>query len=234
MFGRANPYLSIVITTRDDDHGVNPMHRLGIFFEHLLEQGARHALPAELVIVEWSPLKGRKRLTELLKKPEGTEALPVRIIEVPEEVHNSLRNSERMGIFEFYAKNIGIRRAHGKFILSTNNDLLFTEELIQFLNRRELNENCFYRVDRYNLSVSELPNLAPAQLMKYCNFKTRSISGQYGNRKPDGMQPPDDNKTIHVHACGDFTLMSHSCLLKLGVKLMGIHKFPCTGCIATA
>lgn len=183
------------------------MYRLGIFFERLLTQCARHSIPAELIIVEWNPLPGRKRLAALLKKPECAVGIPVRIITVPEKVHNSLHNSGRVGLFEFYAKNVGIRRAGGEFILSTNNDLLFTEELIQFLSRRELRSDCFYRVDRHNLSVGEIPDLLPNHLMKYCDFKTRTISGQYGERKPHAPCPPDDHKTIHVHACGDFTLM---------------------------
>jgi hypothetical protein len=56
-----------------------------------------------------------------------------------------------MSMFEFVAKNVGIRRTRGDFVLVTNPDILFTTPLIQALGRSPFSEQCFYRIDRYDL-----------------------------------------------------------------------------------
>ncbi len=50
------------------------------------------------------------------------------------------------------AKNVGIRRARGDFILATNIDIIFSDELMRFIARQKLNPKKFYRVDRYDIN----------------------------------------------------------------------------------
>jgi hypothetical protein len=49
------------------------------------------------------------------------------------------------------AKNVGIRRAKAQFILVTNIDIIFSDELMQFIARRNLDSKKVYRVDRYDI-----------------------------------------------------------------------------------
>jgi hypothetical protein len=65
-----SPYLSVVVTARNDDHGGDPLYRMQIFIDSLCAQCDAHALPAELVIVEWNPPADRPRLADVLCWPE--------------------------------------------------------------------------------------------------------------------------------------------------------------------
>jgi len=40
------------------------------------------------------------------------------------------------------AKNVGIRRARGRFVLCTNVDLLFSDKMVRFLAFGRLDERC--------------------------------------------------------------------------------------------
>jgi hypothetical protein len=50
------------------------------------------------------------------------------------------------------AKNVGIRRAKGKFVVATNIDVLFSNELMSFLAKQQLSHDLMYRVDRFDVS----------------------------------------------------------------------------------
>ena len=53
-----------------------------------------------------------------------------------------------MPLYEFIAKNTGIRRANGEYILATNADIIFDPEIIKEISQRSLNKNYFHRADR--------------------------------------------------------------------------------------
>jgi hypothetical protein len=147
--------LSVVITTRNDDFGTEMLPRLQLFVENLLTLGHRHGLSAEVVVVEWNPPLG-PRIHEVLKPRFQSERIPVRFIEVPADVHRRYRNSDVLPLFQMIAKNVGIRRARGRFVLCTNQDVLFSSELIAFLASPRLDPGAMYRVSRRDVEA-ELP-----------------------------------------------------------------------------
>jgi hypothetical protein len=57
-----------------------------------------------------------------------THNLAVRVITVPSDLHDTLNSTSP--VLEFHAKNVGIRRARGDFVLVTNPDILFSTALI--------------------------------------------------------------------------------------------------------
>jgi hypothetical protein len=145
------PYLSVVATARNDDHGGNPLYRMQLFVDGLIAQCDRYQLPAELVLVEWNPPADRPRLVDVLHWPPGDGWCRVRIVEVPAELHARLEHSDRLPLFQMIGKNVGIRRARGTFVIATNIDILFSDELMQFLAARKLDENRVYRTDRVDV-----------------------------------------------------------------------------------
>lgn len=142
--------LSIVIAARNDNYGGDFLYRLQVFINVLLPQMKKYNLDAELIIAEWNPPHDRVQLKDALIWPKNFVPNTVRIITVPEEFHMRLPNAERMPMFEFIAKNVGIRRAKGHFVLVTNPDILFSEELVIFLASQKLSNSQFYRIDRYD------------------------------------------------------------------------------------
>jgi hypothetical protein len=57
---------------------------------------------------------------------------------------------------------VGIRRCRAPFILLTNPDIVFSDELIDYLGRRELDAECYYRTDRYDFRPEAI-YAAPAE-----------------------------------------------------------------------
>ncbi|MCD6073918.1 MAG: hypothetical protein K0Q70_801, partial [Rhodospirillales bacterium] len=77
------PELSIVVTSRNDDHGGNLQKRMRLCFNGIFALAARHKLKCELIIVEWNPPADKPKLADVLPWPEGHPYCTVRIIEVP-------------------------------------------------------------------------------------------------------------------------------------------------------
>jgi len=174
------PYISFVLVCRNDNYAGNFLYRLQAFINVLLALGEKYKLEMELIIVEWNPPKENLKLREALKWPKMSENSKVRLIEVPNEIHQRLPNSDRMPIFEWIGKNVGIKRAKGEYILATNADILFNEELIKFLSEAVLLPKYFYRVDRYDIK-SPIPLNKPIEkIFKYCRENILVHLSQFG------------------------------------------------------
>jgi hypothetical protein len=143
--------LSVVVTARNDDHGGNLLGRMQVFVDAWINQAKRHNLSSELIVVEWNPPAGRQRLAKALHWPNDAGPCDVRIIEVPPEVHARYRHAAALPLYQMIAKNVGIRRARGEFILATNIDIVFSDELVGFLALRRLERGRMYRIDRHDV-----------------------------------------------------------------------------------
>ena len=95
----AEPLLSIVATSRNDNHGENLLHRMQHFVDALDHQSPVHDLAVELVLVEWNSPPERPGLLECLKWPHASSPLTVRVIRVPNAIHRRIRFADRLPIF---------------------------------------------------------------------------------------------------------------------------------------
>jgi hypothetical protein len=145
------PYLSVVAASRNDDHGGDPLIRSQIFIDNFARQCEKYGLPAELIIVDWNPVADRPGLAAVLSIPSESAYCQGRVITVPAVLHNRLKYADKLPFFQMIAKNVGIRRARGDFILATNIDIIFSDELMRFIGRQKLNPKKLYRVDRYDI-----------------------------------------------------------------------------------
>src|SRR5215471_5953131 len=107
------PYLSLVATARNDNHGGNLLGRMQVFVDAWINQCKRHGLRAELILVEWNPPADKPGLSEALRWPADTGPCQVRIIQVPPEIHRRYHHAEALPLYQMIAKNVGIRRARG-------------------------------------------------------------------------------------------------------------------------
>lgn len=147
----SQPYLSVVATSRNDDHGGDPLIRTQIFITSFARQCDKYKLPSEIIIVDWNPVPGRPGLAAVLQLPAESTFVRAYVITVPTALHKRLKYSAQLPLFQMIAKNVGIRRAKGQFILATNIDILFSDELIRFLALQRLDKGKQYRVDRYDI-----------------------------------------------------------------------------------
>ncbi len=132
------------------------MRRTQIFVNGLFAQCLKYRLPAELIIVEWNPPPDKIGLHEAICWNMRNDYCAVRVIRVPPDVHSRFAHSSKMPLFQMIAKNVGIRRARGKFVLATNIDVLFSEELMAYLGQQTLDPERMYRVDRHDV-LNEVP-----------------------------------------------------------------------------
>lgn len=186
------PYLSVVTVSRNDDHGGNLLGRMGFFVGGLADQCLRHGLECELIVVEWNPPPDRPRLAEALRWPQEGTPCQARVVTVPPEIHRRFLHSDRLPLFQMIAKNAGIRRARGQFILATNIDNLFSEELMEHLARRSLVSGKFYRVDRYDVPSDVPADAVPAERLAWCAdhaFRVARRNGLYVRTGPGPGAP---------------------------------------------
>ncbi len=225
----SSPHLTIVATSRNDDHGGNLLGRMQLFVNGLFQQCLKRGLSAELLIVEWNPPTDRPGLRDVLHWPEATNSCIARIIEVPADIHKRYKHSEQLPLFQMIAKNVGIRRAKGRFILATNIDILFSNELIKFL-QSGLKTFRMYRVNRFDVPMP--PEASWGEQLQFCKKNILRISERDGTRNlktgefrlahpPQsrqqwvqskmqdwGFKPRTGYSRLHTNACGDFTLMA--------------------------
>jgi FkbM family methyltransferase len=174
------PYLSLVVTARNDDHGGNLLGRMQIFVDGWLAQARRHNIPSELIIVEWNPPADRPPLAEALQWPADFGPCEVRFITVPTEIHTRYEHGMNLPLYQMIGKNVGIRRARGRFVLATNIDILFSDELAAFLGSQQLKTDRMYRIDRYD-AMSDVPAGAPIEeQLAYCGSHLIRINRREG------------------------------------------------------
>ena len=225
----STPELTVVATVRNDDHGGNLLHRLQLFTSGLLAQCKRHALNAELVLVEWNAPADKPALAEALRWPGDAGWCSVRIITVPAEVHAQFKHADQLPLFQMIGKNAGIRRARGRFVLATNIDILFSDELMHFLSSGDLSRGRMYRVDRYDVPAQVPVEASVEEQLAYCrhnvlriNRRDRTtnlvtghchiVSSPWRWRLRECLAPIWPKLLpptwLHTNGAGDFTLMA--------------------------
>lgn len=153
-FPATSPYLSIVLTARNDNYGGDFNYRLQNALRWLIHFIELNKLPAELLLVDYNPVAENKPLVEMLDwLPGNRNYLAIRLLHVPREIHEQLicpAVRKTVPLFEFVAKNMAIRRAAGEYILSTNADILFHPSLFRHLAKRQLLHSSYYRANRFD------------------------------------------------------------------------------------
>jgi hypothetical protein len=148
----SDPYLSVVATSRNDDHGGGLAARTQIFVDTLAAHCRRYGLPAELVLVDWNPPADRPPLAEAINWPAADADLAIRILTVPAHVHARFEHAAALPLFQMKAKNAAIRRARGQFVLATNVDIVLSPALAEGLARHAPRPGRLYRVERHDVA----------------------------------------------------------------------------------
>ena len=249
-------YLSVVVTSRNDNHGGKIMGRMQHCFASLSEQARRHRLPIQLLLVDWNPPADRPPLSDVSELCGSHEFFRFDVVTVPREFHDSLPIADQIPLFQYYAKNVGIRRALGRFILATNVDVIFAEALAAHLAGRKLEAGRIYRNDRWDTDIgNQLDTLGPDARQEACMRNVVQINMRQGtvpvpqlaahtNAVPAGELParlkqfiealsrtlatqaPEQTKSPHMTACGDFQLLAREDWHRLrGYAELPIHSW---------
>ena len=211
-----NP-LSIVVTCRNDNHGDGFSDRLNAFINGLDLLVRQHGYDVELIIVEWNPPRESAPLRDMFVTREKRKHMTIRNVIVPPEVHQRFQYWESTNIFQWMAKNIGIRRARGGFVLCTNCDILFSHALFSAMQPDRLGVGKLYRAVFYNVSrdILDLKDV-DQMIQRACHYSIARHGARYRDdcfwkRYPFvwRFQPRAcAGQGIDTDSCGDFTLMS--------------------------
>ena len=202
-----NPYISIVITGRNDDYGVNFLERINTFVRHLDRQTVKHQDLFELIVVEYNPLPDRAPMKDVLYSSKNFET---RIITVPEKLHKTAGMTAP--VLEFWGKNAGIRRARCDYVLVSNPDIIFSDEMINALAEKNLDDTCVYRTDRYDYRGE---GIEQESLDDYLDFAIKHTFQAHLCPKTVEVTPsnninqlPSSRRSGHIftNASGDFIL----------------------------
>jgi len=195
-----NPYLSIIVYSRNDDQYT----RLRVCIDGILAQAERHHLRSELILVEWNPPRDRPLIKDIFSWPKRLNFCSVRAIVVPASIHLRYKYSDKCPVHHFAARNVGIRRARGEFVLSTTGDILFSNELMEYLASERLDKDVMYRVDRYDVKRDVALLCSLDQQLAYCRKNILVVN----RRLESGFFGSTNVPYLHANASGDFLLLS--------------------------
>lgn len=153
----AIPQISVVAVGRNDNYGGDFKARLQSFITWTFGQLTKQKIQSELIFVNYNPLDTEPPIESFISWPVSNEWVTLRIITIPHQIHAetvSKFDLKDVPVLEYVAKNIGIRRANGHFVLAMNPDILLAESL--FNKFKNLSQNRYYRTNRldHNGSLS--------------------------------------------------------------------------------
>jgi len=235
-----NPKISFIVTARNDDYGGNWINRINAFIKVLIYQTNRTKLACELVFVEYNPPLDKKHIYEELTV-ENNNFLSLRFVTVPKSFHETLPRHQEVTVCEFIGKNIGMRRSHGEWIIATNPDVLYGDDLFDFFANGTLDTKKFYRVNRIDLSQNWIdPRLDGATILQeaqkhsmkvmynnrtiYLSWKEWLSTLIHGRTRKILLQCPifnpfrdkgSDDSLMHTNAAGDFLMVHQSAIQKV-------------------
>ena len=149
----ARPYLSLVLTGRNDNYGGDFRSRLQNCISNAFEQLVALGMSAEILFVNYNPTDDNEPIERFINWPKSTNKVVVKILTIPNSVHVMLvADGQRkdVPVIEYLGKNAGIRRAQGEFILSMNPDIILTADVLNEL--KQLNSSNYYRANRVDFS----------------------------------------------------------------------------------
>jgi hypothetical protein len=203
-----DPYLSFVIAARNDDYAGGMLRRLQVCIDTFLHQAETFELPSELILVDWNspPDEG---LASAVRWPRSTRWCSVRVITVPPAVHATQRFSDRLPILIHRARNVGIRRARGQFVLPTSADILCSDELIDMIAASHLEACALYRIARHDVPLAALDIADYDARLQFCRDHVQVVHERRGSYCVAGAP------ALFTNAAGDFTLLSRELYCRL-------------------
>jgi hypothetical protein len=189
-----SPFLTLVLTGRNDSYGGDFTDRFFRTLRFNLRELQARGTSYELAFVEWAPPAGAPLLFD-----QVFAAVPELDLQrcswyvVDECYQRALSLNPHLEYLEFLAKNIGIRRARGEFVLVSNCDVFLGRRVLDVLQQRALDRGSLYRAPRHDLKLAVDPSRIDWELLE----DPRNLAGPAHVLKPPYMGS----------ATGDFVLL---------------------------
>ncbi|MCG8526773.1 MAG: hypothetical protein MI748_10365 [Opitutales bacterium] len=173
--------LTIVFVVRDADYGGGLLKRVVDAYQRNANLAQKYLVDVEWIVVEWNPIKGAELYPTL-------QSLGCKCIVVGQDVHESLVNptvAEKMGIMQYIGKNAGIRHSKADWLIMTNADIMFSEEIWKKISESYFDSTLLYRAERCDVSAYE-PGLSDEELCQRIELRNDIQGGlNYSNGSGD-------------------------------------------------
>lgn len=119
--------ISVIVVGRNDNYGGDFTLRLKTTLDWNLKQ-----LPgAELIYVEWNRIEERESDCDWIEKRYPN----AKCFRVTNNIHRHITSNPKMPVMEYFAKNIGMRKATREWLLMINADCLLGEDSLKNIKR---------------------------------------------------------------------------------------------------
>jgi hypothetical protein len=214
--------ISIIVTGRNDNYGGDFSKRLQTTLDWNLTCVPNH----ELIYVEWNRIKEKPSDCEWIVKQYANATCYI----VPNEIHTTICQNPKIPMMEYFAKNIGIRKANCDWILLINSDIMIGMDTSQTM--KKLSSKYIYGTHYVNLNWNgntiTHATLKDKKNIKNCGFANRDLSGVVGNfilsHRENWLSSTGYDETLTNVRAGVDNNGLHQ-LLHLGLKpmLLGHH-----------
>lgn len=200
--------ISIILTGRNDNYGGHFEDRAILTTKYNLKQLKNRKIDYEVIFIEWNPEQERELFSKKFKKVDEN----IKCYVVKNDIHNSIIGEyKHMTFLEFFAKNVGLKRASGDCVIFTNADVFFCENIFETLEKQAIKDNIIYRAERYDLRFDKLNGLNDKEFLK-STFRVN----------PSPFKP-------YLDGAGDFTMATKKTFMDLNgydenQKFVKIHK----------
>jgi hypothetical protein len=168
-------------TLRSANEGLSAVQRAFNWVDVWACMALRHRVSLELLLVDWATdtNSGRPPLAHVFSNREGGAGIHLcsdsshethpnivlRIITVPMAFLHAIPNPFNLTMLEHHAKNVGLRRARGRWLLVNNPDTLPSPDIMPFVKKANMqwpnSSSAFYRAHRMSLTLAPTIALAP-------------------------------------------------------------------------
>ncbi|KAF7726861.1 hypothetical protein EC973_008368 [Apophysomyces ossiformis] len=182
-------YLTVVMVTRNDNYADNQYQRLQNAIDSTYLLAEKTKTLTELLIIEWNPPVGRRRVREVYRF-RRSEYLTYRIITVPAQIHRSLHEDSQLPLYEYEGKNVGLRYARGEYVVCTNQE--------------QDADNIRFRHEQLPSTIVELgPFPTDSALESACSHNSYEL-GSFEMPAPEKLDQTNFRRI--AHEASDFTL----------------------------
>lgn len=209
--------LSIVTITRNDTHVERMAERTQAYIDSIYYLAEKYQRRVEMIIVEWNPPSAKPTLHQAFNFPTYHNFVSTVIVQVPTEVHDSYQRKNNLPLYQMIGKNVGIRRARGKFVLATNIDVLLSEELFELITSPAMQPGKIYRSNRWDVDRNILDKTTAKAMLESARelcFQINYAHATVLKNASIGLTEPTADYAgfrllpdLHTMACGDFQLL---------------------------
>jgi glycosyltransferase involved in cell wall biosynthesis len=203
-----DPYISFIGFARNDNYVPDRTERHNFSLQFLIDQLEEKKIPSEIVIVEWNYSENNTPLSEAIRITSLTEWTTIRVIRVPPRFHQRYKFWHEKPFHVGAAVNVGIRRALGKFILPIASDIFLSDSCLDLISRQELDDNTFYRCDRYDVDSNAINNFKLSKTKQKSEFFKLCEEHIKIHHQKINQSPSFSIADLHTNGCGDFCLIS--------------------------